>query len=147
MGLGAPPLLALAAFSGQTDLAGASLFVIALAGAAFFIDGGFANLAPYTSEVYPTSMRTQGMGLAWTASGLGRIVGPAGVALIAGTGDLIDPSATLSALKPAFLYLAGFSLLVGLGFLLVRLEPHGSDLETLSAELIAERTPAPAALD
>ena len=143
MGLGAPPLLALAAFSGQTKVAGASLFVIALAGAAFFVDGGFANLAPYTSEVYPTSMRTQGMGLAWTASGVGRIAGPLGVALIAGTSDLVDPNATLAALKPGFLYLAGFSLLIGLGFLLVRLEPHGSDLETLSAELIAERAPPP----
>jgi MFS transporter, putative metabolite:H+ symporter len=139
MGFGAPPLLALTAFSGQTELAGASLFVIALACAAFFVDGGFANLAPYTSEVYPTSMRTQGMGLAWTASGVGRIVGPLGVALIAGTGDLVDPDATLAALKPGFLYLAGFSLLVGVGFLLVRLEPHGSDLETLSADLIAQR--------
>jgi MFS transporter, putative metabolite:H+ symporter len=142
MGIGAPPLLALAAFSGQTELAGASLFVIALAGAAFFIDGGFANLAPYTSEVYPTSMRTQGMGLAWAASGVGRIFGPLGVALIAGTGDLVDPEATLSALKPAFLYLAAFSVLVGVGFLLVRYEPHGSDLETLSDELVAERQPA-----
>jgi MFS transporter, putative metabolite:H+ symporter len=139
MGFGAPPLLALTAFSGQSELAGASLFVIALAFAAFFVDGGFANLAPYTSEVYPTSMRTQGMGLAWTASGIGRILGPAGVALIAGTGDLVDPDATLAALKPAFLYLAGLSLLIGLGFLLVRLEPHGSDLETLSADLIADR--------
>ncbi len=139
MGVGAPPLLAVTAFSGQSEIAGASLFVIGLAGAAFFVDGGFANLAPYTSEVYPTSMRTQGMGLAWTASGIGRIVGPLGVALIAGTGDLVDPEATLSAMKPAFLYLAAFSLLVGLGFLLVRYEPHGSDLETLSAELVAGR--------
>jgi putative MFS transporter len=142
MGLGAPPLLALAAFSGQSEIAGASLFVIALAGAAFFVDGGFANLAPYTSEVYPTSMRTQGMGLAWAVSGIGRIVGPAGVALIAGTSDLVDPEATLGALKPAFLYLAAFSVLVGLGFALVRLEPHGSDLETLSDELVAERRAA-----
>ena len=100
MGLGAPPLLALAAFSGQTKIAGASLFVIALAGAAFFVDGGFANLAPYTSEVYPTSMRTQGMGLAWTASGVGRIVGPArGRADRRARGDLIDPNATLAALE------------------------------------------------
>jgi MFS transporter, putative metabolite:H+ symporter len=144
MGFGAPPLLAVTAFSGQSELAGASLFVIALACAAFFVDGGFANLAPYTSEVYPTSMRTQGMGLAWTASGIGRIVGPLGVALIAGTGDLVDPEATLAALKPGFLYLAGFSLLVGLGFLLVRFEPHGSDLETLSADLIAQRRTGPA---
>jgi putative MFS transporter len=138
MGFGAPPLLALAAFSGESELAGASLFLIALAASAFFVDGGFANLAPYTSEIYPTSMRTHGMGLAWTMSGIGRVLGPLGVGLIAGTGDLVDPEATLDALKPSFLYLAGFSLLVGLGFLLVKLEPHGSDLESLSVELAAE---------
>jgi MFS transporter, putative metabolite:H+ symporter len=146
MGLGGPPLLALTAFSGQSEIAGVSLFVLALAGAAFFIDGGFANLAPYTSEIYPTNLRTQGMGLAWTASGIGRIVGPLGVALIAGTSDLVDPEATLDALEPAFLYLAALSVLIALGFALVRLEPHGSDLETLSDELIADRR-ATAALD
>jgi putative MFS transporter len=138
MGFGAAPLLALAAVSGDSELAGVSLFLAALIAAAFFVDGGFANLAPYTPEVFPTNLRTQGMGLAWAVGGLGRIVGPLGVALIAGTGDLIDPSATLDALAPAFLYLAGFSLLVGLAFLLVDIEPHGKDLETLTAELQEE---------
>ena len=64
MGVGAPVFLALAAFSGESEIAGVSLFLIALACAAFFVDGGFANLAPYTSEIFPTHMRTQGMGLA-----------------------------------------------------------------------------------
>ena len=53
------------------------LFLLALIAAAFFVDGGFANLAPYTPEVFPTRLRTHGMGLAWAVSGLGRIVGPA----------------------------------------------------------------------
>jgi putative MFS transporter len=138
MGFGAAPLLALAAASGDSEPAGVSLFLLALIAAAFFVDGGFANLAPYTPEVFPTNMRTQGMGLAWAVGGIGRIVGPLGVALIAGTGDLIDPKATLDALAPAFLYLAAFSLLVGLAFLLVDIEPHGKDLETLTAELSEE---------
>jgi putative MFS transporter len=142
MGLGAAPLLGLAAFSGETEVAGASLFLISLVAASFFVDGGFANLAPYTSEVFPTRMRTHGMGLAWTFSGVGRIVGPLGVGLIAGTGDLIEPQATLDALTPSFLYLAAFALLVGIAFLSTNLEPHGRDLETLSAELLAEATPA-----
>jgi putative MFS transporter len=139
MGIGAPVFLAVAAFSGETEIGGASLFLIALACAAFFVDGGFANLAPYTSEIYPTAMRTHGMGLAWMMSGLGRIIGPAGVGLIAGSDDPIDPEATLSALEPGFLYLAGFSLLVLMGFALVKLEPHGSDLESFHAQLAAER--------
>ncbi len=138
MGFGAAPLLALAAWSGDAEPAGLSLFLLALIAAAFFVDGGFANLAPYTPEVFPTNLRTRGMGLAWAVGGLGRIVGPLGVALIAGTGDLIDPAATLDALTPAFLYLAGFSVLVGLAFALVDIEPHGKDLETLSTELAEE---------
>jgi putative MFS transporter len=139
MGVGAPALLALAAFSGESEIAGASLFLVALACAAFFVDGGFANLAPFTSEIYPTSMRTHGMGLAWMLSGVGRIIGPAGIGLIAGSDDPIEPEATLSALEPGFLFLAGMATLVGIGFLAVKLEPHGSDLESFGARVAAER--------
>jgi putative MFS transporter len=150
MGLAAPPLLALAAVSGDSHVAGVSLFLLALIAAAFFVDGGFANLAPYTPEIFPARLRTHGMGLAWTMSGIGRIIGPLGVGLIAGTGDIIDPEATADALLPAFLFLAGCSALVGIGFALVPLEPHGKDLETLSEELIEEaergEPRAPAAL-
>jgi MFS transporter, putative metabolite:H+ symporter len=150
MGFGAPPLLALAAMSGDSHVAGVSLFLLALIAAAFFVDGGFANLAPYTPEIFPARLRTHGMGLAWTMSGVGRIIGPLGVGLIAGTGDIIDPEATADALLPAFLFLAACSALVGIGFALVPLEPHGKDLETLSEELIEEaargEARAPAAL-
>lgn len=135
MGVGAPIFLAVAAFSSGSDV----LFLLALACAAFFVDGGFANLAPYTSEIYPTAMRTQGMGLAWMMSGIGRIVGPAGIGLIAGSSDPIEPEATVAALEPGFLFLAGCALLVLVGFLVVKLEPHGSDLETFGAKLAAER--------
>jgi len=138
MGFGAVPPLVLAAFSGDTEVVGVPLFLIALIPAAFFVDGGFANLAPYTPEVFPTSLRTHGMGLAWAVSGLGRIIGPLVIALVAGTGDLVDPEATLDALAPSFLFLAASALLVGVGFLVVRIEPHGRDLETLSAELTEE---------
>ena len=138
MGFGAVPPLVLAAFSSDTEIAGVPLFLAALIPAAFFVDGGFANLAPYTPEIFPTSLRTHGMGLAWAVSGVGRIIGPLVIALVAGTGDLVDPEATLDALPASFLFLAASSLLVGIGFLLVRIEPHGRDLETLSAELTEE---------
>jgi putative MFS transporter len=138
MGFGAVPPLLLAAFSEQTEIAGISLFLLAVILAAFFVDGGFANLTPYTPEVFPTALRTHGMGLAWAVSGLGRIVGPFVIALMAGSNDVIDPEATLDALSPAFVFLAGASLLVGIAFTLVDLEPHGRDLETLSAELVED---------
>ena len=148
MGFGAAPTLVLAAFSGDSEVFGIPLFLLALIPAAFFVDGGFANLAPYTPEVFPTSLRTHGMGLAWAVSGLGRIIGPLVIALVAGTGDLVDPEATLDALAPSFLFLAAAALIVGVAFAVVRLEPHGTDLETLSAELAQEAGgPAPAALE
>ncbi len=148
MGFGAVPPLVLAAFSSDTEVAGAPLFLLALIPAAFFLDGGFANLAPYTPEVFPTSLRTHGMGLAWAVSGVGRIIGPLVIALVAGTGDLIDPEATLGALTPSFLFLAVSALLVGVAFAIVKLEPHGRDLETLAADLAEEAGgPAPAAVE
>jgi putative MFS transporter len=148
MGFGAVPALVLAAFSSDTEILGVSLFLLALIPAAFFVDGGFANLAPYTPEVFPTSLRTHGMGLAWAVSGVGRIIGPLVIALLAGTGDLVEPQATLDALVPSFLFLAASALLVGIAFAIVKLEPHGRDLETLSAELTEDAgSPAPAALE
>ena len=138
MGFGAAPPLVIAAFSSDSEVLGIPLFLLALIPAAFFVDGGFANLAPYTPEIFPTSLRTHGMGLAWAVSGLGRIIGPLVIALVAGTGDLVDPQATLDALTPSFLFLAAAALVVGIAFMVVRLEPHGRDLETLSADLAAE---------
>lgn len=137
MGLGGAPLLLLAGLSGETEIAGVSAFLLALIAASFFVDGGFANLAPFTPEVFPTSMRTQGLGLAWAFSGLGRIVGPLAVGTMAGTGDdPIEPAAALDAMLPAFAFLAVASLFAGLVFLALKIEPHGRDLESLNDELV-----------
>jgi putative MFS transporter len=150
-GLGAAPLLFLAAASGETEIVGVSLFLVALVLASFFVDGGFANLAPLTPELFPTSMRTQGLGLAWAFSGLGRIVGPLVVGAWAAEGDdPIEPQATLDALLPAFSFLGVMSLLAGLVFLLMRVEPHGRDLESLSNEFrdsVARGEAGPAAAE
>ncbi len=135
-GLGAAPLLFLAGLSGESEIVGVAWFLIALVAASFFVDGGFANLAPLTPEVFPTSMRTQGLGLSWAFSGLGRIVGPLMIGTIAAEGsDPIEPQAALDAMLPAFTVLAVASLLAGLVFLLMKVEPHGRDLESLSSEL------------
>jgi MFS transporter, putative metabolite:H+ symporter len=145
-GLGAAPLLFLAGLSGETEVVGISLFLLALVFASFFVDGGFANLAPLTPELFPTSMRTQGLGLSWAWSGVGRIVGPLVVGTIAAEGsDPIEPQAALDAMLPAFTFLAVASLVAGLIFLAMRVEPHGRDLESLSDEFresVREAAPA-----
>jgi putative MFS transporter len=146
-GLGAAPLLFLAGLSGESEVIGVSVFLVGLVLASFFVDGGFANLAPLTPELFPTSMRTQGLGLSWAFSGLGRIVGPLVVGTIAAEGsDPIEPQAALDAMLPAFTFLAVASLLAGLVFLLLKVEPHGRDLESLSDEFRdSVAAPAPAA--
>ena len=145
-GLGAAPLLFVAGLSGESELLGVSLFLVALVFASFFVDGGFANLAPLTPELFPTSMRTQGLGVSWAFSGLGRIIGPLVVGTIAAEGsDPIEPQAALDAMLPAFTFLAVASLLAGLVFLLMKVEPHGRDLESLSNEFsenVREAAPA-----
>jgi putative MFS transporter len=137
-GLGAAPLLFLAGLSGESEVVGVSLFLAALVAASFFVDGGFANLAPLTPELFPTSMRTQGLGVSWAFSGFGRIIGPLVVGTIAAEGtDPIEPQAALDAMLPAFTFLAIASLAAGLIFLLMKVEPHGRDLESLSNEFRA----------
>lgn len=136
MGFGAIPVLILTGIAGDSGAAAGSLFVLGLVVAAFFSDGGYANLVPYTSEVFPTHLRAQGMGVAQAVNGFGRIVGPLVLAILVGTSGAADEAATtIDSLSSGFFFLAGASLIIGLSFWLVAVEPHGKDLETLTAEL------------
>ena len=63
--------------------------------------------------------------LAQFANGVGKIVGPLCLALIAGADNLVHPQATASAVMPAFIFLAGAGLLIGLAFTFLGVEPHG----------------------
>ncbi|MFN5666856.1 hypothetical protein, partial [Bradyrhizobium sp.] len=58
-------------------------------------------------------------------NGVGKIVGPLCLALIAGADNLVHPSATAAAVMPAFCFLAGAGLLIGLAFTFLGVEPHG----------------------
>jgi putative MFS transporter len=46
------------------------------------------------------------MGFSYGVGNLGKIIGPLGLALIAGSSDLVSPKLTIDALFPAFLFLA-----------------------------------------
>ncbi|MGH7048915.1 MAG: hypothetical protein ACREE2_21320, partial [Stellaceae bacterium] len=82
-------------------------------------------LAPYTVESYGVALGARSSGLGQTANGVGKILGPLSLALIAGTSNLVSPGATESAIFPAFLFLAFCMLLVGLSFLILGVETHG----------------------
>src|SRR6516225_4971426 len=124
-GFGGVVALAAAGYYNSVLLGGLPLLVILLCCSTFCIEGGFSNLAPYTVESYGVRMGARSSGLGQTANGVGKILGPLSLALIAGTSNLVSPQATADAVFPAFLFLAFCMLLVGLSFLLLGVETHG----------------------
>jgi putative MFS transporter len=124
-GFGGVAALAAAGYFNNVLLGGLPLLVILLCCSTFCIEGGFSNLAPYTVESYGVRMGARSSGLGQTANGVGKILGPFSLALIAGTSNIVSPKATEDAVFPAFLFLAFCMLLVGLSFLVLGVETHG----------------------
>ncbi len=110
------------------------LFVILVAASAFFVEGGFSNLAPYTVEQYGVRLGSRSSGLGQAANGVGKILGPLALALLAGSANVIAPKATEAAVFPAFIFLAGCMALVGLSFLFLGVETHGKAMALGGAE-------------
>jgi putative MFS transporter len=133
LGFGSAVALIAVALLGQQAIGGVALFLPLLILAYFMSDGGWANAGPMPSELFPTALRTRAGGLAQAVNGLGKILGPMVLGLIAGTGNLLTPQATVDALTPAFLCLAGFSLLVGITFAVTPIETRGRSLDQLGA--------------
>jgi MFS transporter, putative metabolite:H+ symporter len=111
-------------FSGMV-VGGFPLFVILVAASAFFVEGGFSNLAPYTVEQYGVRLGARASGLGQAANGIGKILGPLALALLAGSGNVIAPKATAEAVFPAFVFLGVTMLAVALAFLFLGIETHG----------------------
>jgi putative MFS transporter len=125
MGYGIAISLGLAAFFHNDFVGSVPLFLVFLIVGALFFDGGFSNLAPYPAEIFPVQLSGRAVGLAQFANGVGKIVGPLCLAVIAGADNFVHPQATASAVTPAFIFLAGAGLLVGLTFTFLGVEPHG----------------------
>jgi putative MFS transporter len=81
--------------------------------------------------------------LAQFANGIGKIVGPLCLALIAGADNFVHPQATASAVTPAFFFLAGAGLLIGLAFTFLGVEPHGRPVPLFGGKVGATTAPAP----
>jgi putative MFS transporter len=109
------------------------VFIILIAASAFFVEGGFANLAPYTVEQYGVTLGSRSSGLGQAANGVGKIIGPLALALLAGSSNVIAPQATADAVFPAFAFLGGIMLLVALAFVFLGVETHGKPI-ALGAE-------------
>jgi MFS transporter, putative metabolite:H+ symporter len=128
----------------EQEIAGIAVFYPMLILSFVFIDGIFAVMIPYHGEVFPTALRSSGFGSAYGFGGVGKILGPAALAVISGAGTLVQPQATLAALPGAFTLLAGGSLLVVVANVLFGINTHGRTLEELDAQAESQRTDTPA---
>jgi MFS transporter, putative metabolite:H+ symporter len=67
-------------------------------------------------------------GLSQAANGCGKVLGPLCLALIAGTDNLVSPKATADAVIPAFLFLGGCMIVVGLACTFLGPETSGKPM-------------------
>jgi MFS transporter, putative metabolite:H+ symporter len=124
-GMGAVVALVAAGYYHTVLLGGVPLMVILLCASTFFVEGGFSNLAPYTVESYGVRLGARSSGLGQAANGVGKIIGPLSLALIAGSGNIVSPQATADAVFPAYVFLAACMVLVALSFAILGVETHG----------------------
>jgi putative MFS transporter len=116
-------------------IGGTSVFFIMCLVQNFFGSGNYSIVGPYMAEVWPARLRASGMGLGYGVGNTGKIIGPLGLALIAGSSDLITPKATIDALAPAFVYFAFWWIVGALTFWLIGFETKGRSIEEIDRAL------------
>ena len=132
---GAAIAILLAGYLNSVFLGTVSVFWLLIIVIRLFGEGGFAVFGPYASEVWPAQLRTTGMGSAYGFGGIGKIIGPAGLALIVGSSNVIKPDASIENIVPAFWYLACWFIMAGFVYLLVGFETKGRSFESIDEEL------------
>ena len=136
-------LIMVMAFYRSGTVAGIPAFWLMMIATFIFADGIFAVLGPYSAEVWPTSLRATGMGSAYGFGGIGKVIGPWGLAVIVGSSNPVTPAASMQKLVPSFAYLAAWYLLAAVFYLFVGAETKGRDLEEIDQQLMtsaAERS-------
>ncbi|HEX3863861.1 MAG TPA: MFS transporter [Stellaceae bacterium] len=129
-GFGAAIGLVLATVWQNAYIGGASVFWLMIIFARFFSGGGFAAIGPYAAEVWPAHLRASGMGSAYGIGSIGKIVGPAALAVIVGSSNIVSPKATVDAILPAFLFLAACHVISGIAFCFGK-ETRGKSIEQI----------------
>jgi len=135
LGFGAGILIILAGYNYMDMIFGLSAFWLILAAAMFFADGGFAIVGPYAAEIWPSHLKTTGMGSAYGFGGIGKIIGPVGLALIVGSGNYLKPDVPLPEIPVAFVYLGCWFLMAGIVYYFFGIETKGKSLEQIDKEL------------
>jgi MFS transporter, putative metabolite:H+ symporter len=131
VGFGGAIFVAAAGIFHNVIVGGISLFWLFIVVGDFFYDGGSAVIGPYSAEVWPTRLRTTGMGSAYGFGGIGKIMGPLGLALIVGSSNVVKPDVTVAAIPASFLFLAAWLVVCGLGFALFGFETRKRSIAAL----------------
>jgi putative MFS transporter len=132
--LGAAAFLVLAGLIGNGLLLSAAMFWLALMLAFVLADGSLAVCALYSAELWPSHLRGSGAGFAGLTGSVGKILGPVGLAVAVGSGNIVRPEATVSAMLPAFGFLALFLLVCALSYLSFGIEASGRSLERMDRD-------------
>jgi putative MFS transporter len=74
------------------------------------------------------------MGSAYCFGGIGKIIGPLGLALIVGSSNVVKPDVTVAAIPSSFLFLAAWLALCGLAFLVFGFETRDRSLAVLDED-------------
>jgi putative MFS transporter len=135
--------MSLAGYLHSYFVGGVSLFFLMILIQNFFGSGNYSIVGPYMGELWPARLRGSGMGFVYGVGNLGKFIGPAGLALIAGQSNLVNPKATLDALIPGFNYFAFWYILGAIAFWLIGMETRGRTIDEIDAALA--RKPAIAA--
>jgi putative MFS transporter len=126
-------------------IGGWSLFYMLFLAQTFFSSAIYTVVGPYMSEIWPARLRSSGMGMSYGVGNLGgKVLGPAGLAVIMGAGDIIKPAApNLNMLGPAFIYFASWCVLGIIGFWVFGPETKGRTFDEMDEEHAAAQA-APA---
>lgn len=116
-------------------VAGIPAFLICLIVGSVFYDGGASNTSPMGTELYPVRLAGLGGGVVQMVSGFAKLIGPLILAFIAGSNNLLSPSATEAAITPGFLTLAAVAVIGATAMLALRYETNGVRMVTDEDEI------------
>src|SRR5262249_6887427 len=70
-------------------IGGWSVFYMLFVFQTFWGSANYSVVGPYMAEIWPARLRASGMGISYGTGNLGKFVGPLGLSLIMGAGDVI----------------------------------------------------------
>ena len=129
--------MSMAGYLSDVYVGAVSIFYVMILAQSFFGSGNYAIVGPYMAEVWPSKLRASGMGLGYGFGNLGKFIGPAGLAVIAGSTNFVTPKATLAALVPAMNYFAFWYLVGAAAIWFIGFETKGRTIGEIDGTLKA----------